>query len=181
MYTWGLVAGTIIDAFVSFRGSVDTIWSEFADAFMDHFLLAETRAARAAEFHNLKQGSKSVWEYHMEFARLSNYTILMLPTMEARVRRFVQGLSPLVINEATTTALNSDMNYGKMAAFAQATEDRKLKNRREGEGTSKAQSAGNFGESFGGGRSAFRGGSSGPSQSFAQSSASAPPAKPSQQ
>ncbi|XP_070055718.1 uncharacterized protein [Nicotiana tomentosiformis] len=67
-----------------------------------------------------------------------------------------------------------------MVAFAQATEDRKLKNRREREGTSKARSASNFGESFGGGRSAFREGSSGPSQSFAQSSASAPLAGPSQ-
>ncbi|XP_070047117.1 uncharacterized protein [Nicotiana tomentosiformis] len=51
----------------------------------------------------------------------------------------------------------------------------------EREGTSNARSAGNFGESFGGGRSAFRGGSSRPSQSVAQSSASTPLAGPSQQ
>ncbi|XP_070039505.1 uncharacterized protein [Nicotiana tomentosiformis] len=151
-------------------------WSEFANAFIDHFLPVETRAARAVEFENLKQGSRSVWEYHMEFACLSKYAIHMLPTMEARVRRFVQSLSPLVINEATIAALNSDMNYGKMVAFAQSTEDCKLKNRREREGTSKARSAGNFGESFGGGRSAFRRGSSRPTQSHPQSSASAPPA-----
>ncbi|XP_070032295.1 uncharacterized protein [Nicotiana tomentosiformis] len=148
---------------------------------MDHFLPAKTREARAAELENLKQGSWSVWEYHMEFARLSKYAILMLPTMEARVRRFVQGLSPLLINEVATAALNSDMNYGRMVAFSQATENHKLKNRMEREGTSKARSAGNFGESFGGGRSVFRGGSSGPTQSDAQSSASAPPAGHSQQ
>ncbi|XP_070042451.1 uncharacterized protein [Nicotiana tomentosiformis] len=99
-------------------------WSEFADAFMDHFLPAETRSSRAAEFENLKQGSKSVWEYHMEFARLSNYAILMLPSMKAKVCRFVYGLSPLVINEAATATLNLDMNYGKMVSFAQATENR---------------------------------------------------------
>ncbi|XP_070046863.1 uncharacterized protein [Nicotiana tomentosiformis] len=143
---------------------------------MDHLLLAKTRVARAAEFKNLKQGSRSVWEYHIEFTRLSKYAILMLPTMEAKVRWFVQGLIPLVINEAATAILNSDMNYRKMVAFAQATEDRKLKNRREREGTSKARSAENFEKSFGGGRSAFRGGSLGPTQSHAQSSASAPPA-----
>ncbi|XP_070046492.1 uncharacterized protein [Nicotiana tomentosiformis] len=51
----------------------------------------------------------------------------------------------------------------------------------EREGSSKARSAGNFEESFGGGRSAFRGGPSGPSQYFAQSSASALPAGLSQQ
>ncbi|XP_070056445.1 uncharacterized protein [Nicotiana tomentosiformis] len=148
---------------------------------MDHFLPTETRAARTAEFENLKQGSKSVWEYHIEFARLSKYVIHMMPIIEARVRRFVQGLSPLVINEAATTALSSDMNYEKMVAFSQATEDRKLKNRREREGTSKARSVGNPVDSFGGGRSAFRGGSSGPSQSYTQSSASAPPTGHSQQ
>jgi len=58
----------------------------------------------------------------MRFAYLSKYAIYMLPTLEARVRRFVQGLSPLVINEAAIAALNSNMNYGKMVAFAQATD-----------------------------------------------------------
>ncbi|XP_070045132.1 uncharacterized protein [Nicotiana tomentosiformis] len=66
-----------------------------------------------------------------------------------------------------------------MVAFTQATENRKLKNRMEREGSSKARSVGNLGVLFGGSRSAFRGGSSGPSQSFAQSSASAPPLGPS--
>ncbi|XP_070046709.1 uncharacterized protein [Nicotiana tomentosiformis] len=44
----------------------------------------------------------------MDFARPSKYAALMLPTVEARVHRFVQGLSPLVINEAATDALNLD-------------------------------------------------------------------------
>ncbi|XP_070005170.1 uncharacterized protein [Nicotiana sylvestris] len=138
-----------------------------------HFLPAETRAARAAEFENLKQGSRSVLEYHMEFARMSKYVIHMLPTMEPRVRGFVQGLNPLTINKASTAALNSDMNYEKIVAFSQAIENRKLKNRMEREGNSKARSTSNMGESLGGGRSAFRGGSSGSFQSVAQSSASA--------
>nr|XP_016449675.1 PREDICTED: skin secretory protein xP2-like [Nicotiana tabacum] len=62
------------------------------------------------------------------------------------------------------------------SAFAKATENRKLKNRMEREGNSKARSTGNIGESLGGGRSAFTGGSSRPSQFVAQISASAPPA-----
>ncbi|XP_070057002.1 uncharacterized protein [Nicotiana tomentosiformis] len=118
----------------------------------------------------------------MEFARLSKYAIHMFPTMEARVRRIVEGLSPLVLNEASKDALNSDMNYGKMLAIFQATETRKLRNRMERQSSSKARSAGNFGGSFGGGggRSAFRGGSSGPSQSFTQSSVGAQLSGPSQ-
>ncbi|XP_070032290.1 uncharacterized protein [Nicotiana tomentosiformis] len=163
------------------EGSSPARWSEFTDAFIDHFLPAETKADRVVEFETLKQGSRNVWEYHMEFVRLSKYAVHMLPTMEARVHRFVHGLSPLVINEAATAGLNSDMNYGRMVAFAQATKAQKLKLRMERESSSRARSAGNLGDSFGGGRSAFRGGSSGPSQSYAQSSASAPPSGHSQQ
>ncbi|XP_070036665.1 uncharacterized protein [Nicotiana tomentosiformis] len=157
------------------EGSPPARWGEFADAFIDHFSPTETEVARAAEFEYLRQGILSVPDYHMRFTYLSKYGIYMLPTMEARVRRLVQGLSPLVINDAATTALNSNMNYGKMVAFAQAIKTRKLRNKIEREGSNKARSVGNFGGSSGGGRLAFRGGSSGPSQSFAQSSASAPP------
>ncbi|XP_070045712.1 uncharacterized protein [Nicotiana tomentosiformis] len=152
------------------EGSPPARWSEFVEASIDHFLSAETKAARAAKFEILKQGSMYVWKYHMRFVRLSKYAIYMFPTMEARVHQFVQGLSPLVIDEAATAALNSDMNYGNMVAFSQANETRKRKNKMERDGSSKARSPGNFGGSFGGGRSASRGGSSGPSQSFAQSS-----------
>ncbi|XP_070039506.1 uncharacterized protein [Nicotiana tomentosiformis] len=125
------------------EGSPPTRWGEIVDAFIDHFLPVETKAARAAEFENLRQGSLSVWDYHMRFAYLSKYALYMLPIMEAKVRRFVQGLSPLVINEAATASLNSDMNYGKMVAFGQATETRKLRNRMEREGSNESRSTGN--------------------------------------
>ncbi|XP_070036610.1 uncharacterized protein [Nicotiana tomentosiformis] len=121
-------------------------WGESVDAFIDHFLPAETKSACAAEFENLIQGSLSVWDYHMRFSYLSKYAIYMLPTMEARVRRFVQGLSPLVINKGAKAALNSDMNYGKIVEFAQATKTRKLRNIMEREGSNKARSAGNLGD-----------------------------------
>ena len=90
------------------------------------------------------------------------------------MRQSVQGLSPLVTNEAPTAALNSDMNYGNIVAFAQAIENHKLKNKIGRDGRRKARSVGNFGNSFGGGRSTLRGGSSRPSQSFAQSLVSTP-------
>ncbi|XP_070010140.1 uncharacterized protein [Nicotiana sylvestris] len=144
-------------------------WDEFVDAFMDHFLPAETMAARATEFEVLKQGSMSVWEYHMEFVRLSKYAPQLMSTMDARVRRFVQGLSPLVVNEAATMALHSDMNYGKIVGFAQATEARKLKIQAERESSSRARSVGHSGRPVPGR------GPSGPSQSYTQSSASTPP------
>uniref|UniRef100_A0A1U7V8N6 Uncharacterized protein LOC104211283 n=2 Tax=Nicotiana sylvestris TaxID=4096 RepID=A0A1U7V8N6_NICSY len=144
-------------------------WDEFVDAFMDHFLPIETMAARATEFEVLKKGSMSVWEYHMEFVRLSKYAPQLVSTMDARVRRFVQGLSPLVVNEAATVALHSYMNYGKIVGFAQTTEARKFKIRAERESSSRARSAGHSGRPVSGR------GPSRPSQSYAQSSASAPP------
>lgn len=101
---------------------------------MDLFMLAETREARAAEFENLKQGSMSVWDYNLKIADFSKHAIYMLLNKEARVRRFVQGLSPLIINEAATTSLNSDMNYGILVDFSQATETQKPKNIMEEDG-----------------------------------------------
>ncbi|XP_070042757.1 uncharacterized protein [Nicotiana tomentosiformis] len=156
------------------QGSPPARWSEFTNAFIDHFLPAETKAARAAKFESLRQGSLSVWEYHMKIAHLSKYVIYMLPTMEARVRQFVQGLSPLVINEAAMTALNSNMNYGKMVAFAQAIEDRKLKRKRELDNNKKTRSTGNLSGSYSrgnGGKALHRRVSSRPAQSITQSSA----------
>nr|XP_009791492.1 PREDICTED: uncharacterized protein LOC104238729 [Nicotiana sylvestris] len=144
-------------------------WDEFVDAFMDNFLPAKTMAARDTEFEVLKQGSMSVWKYHMEFVRLSKYAPQLVSTMDARVRRFVQGLSPLVVNEASTVALHSDMNYGKIVGFAQATEVGKLKIRAERESGNRARSAGYSGRPIPGR------GPSGSSQSYAQSSASALP------
>ncbi|XP_070006791.1 uncharacterized protein [Nicotiana sylvestris] len=89
--------------------------------------------------------------------------------MGDRVRRFVQGFSPLVVNEVATAALHSNMNYGKIVGFAQATEARKLKIRAERESNNRAQSMGHSG------RPVQRRGPSGSSQSYAQSSTSAPP------
>ncbi|XP_070039398.1 uncharacterized protein [Nicotiana tomentosiformis] len=104
------------------EGSPLARWGEFPDAFIEHFVPAETKAARAAEFASLNHDSMNVWEYHMEFKCLSKYAIHMLPTMEAR-----------------------------MVAFAQATETRKLENRMERQSRNKAWSAGKFGGSSGGG------------------------------
>ncbi|XP_070009594.1 uncharacterized protein [Nicotiana sylvestris] len=43
-------------------------------------------ADHATEFEVLKQGSMSVWEYYIEFVRLSKYAPQLVSTMDARVR-----------------------------------------------------------------------------------------------
>nr|XP_009789349.1 PREDICTED: uncharacterized protein LOC104236991 [Nicotiana sylvestris] len=147
------------------EGNPPARWDEFVDAFMDHFLPAETMAARDTEFEVLKQGSFSVWEYHVEFVRLSKYAPQLVSTMDARVRRFIQGLSPLVVNEAATMALHSDMNYGKIVGYQQSSHLRS---------GSDSRSPQHFGRP--GGRSQQQGRPSCPSQGmgrgFAQSSSS---------
>ncbi|XP_070043890.1 uncharacterized protein [Nicotiana tomentosiformis] len=65
------------------EGSPPARWSEFADAFIDHFLPAETKADHAVKFETLKQGSRNVWEYHMEFVRLSKYAVYMISVRAA--------------------------------------------------------------------------------------------------
>ncbi|XP_033508720.1 uncharacterized protein [Nicotiana tomentosiformis] len=165
------------------EGDPSTNESEFTKAFIDHFFPVKTRVVRTAKFENLKEGNPSVWDYQLKFVDLSRYALYMFPTIEARVCRFVRDLSPLVIHEATTADLNSDMNYEKMVAFAQVTETRKLRSMMERDNTKKAPSASNFSGSFsgGGGKIFFRRGSSGPPQSIAQTSASTPPSRLSQQ
>ncbi|XP_070010659.1 uncharacterized protein [Nicotiana sylvestris] len=54
----------------------------------------------------------------MEFVTLSKYALQLVSIIDARVRRFVQGLSPFVVNEATIASLHSDMNYGKISEEA---------------------------------------------------------------
>nr|XP_009797334.1 PREDICTED: uncharacterized protein LOC104243778 [Nicotiana sylvestris] len=88
--------------------------------------------------------------------------------MAARATEF-EGLSPLVVNEAATVALHSDMNYGKIVGFAQDTEARKLNIRAGRESNNRARSMSHSG------RPVQRRGPSGSSQSYDQSSASALP------
>ncbi|XP_070034830.1 uncharacterized protein [Nicotiana tomentosiformis] len=109
-----------------------------ASSRVNRFLHLDPLAAHAVKFENLKQGSMSVWDYHLRFADHSNDITYMMPTMEAKVHSFVEGLSPLVINESATAALNSDINYGKIVAFSQATETRKLKYKMKREGNKKS-------------------------------------------
>ncbi|XP_070025746.1 uncharacterized protein [Nicotiana sylvestris] len=142
-------------------------WDEFVDAFMDHFLPAETMAARATEFEVLKQGSMSVWEYHMEFVRLSKYAPQLVSTMGDRLGDLFRVL---VVNEAATTALHSYMNYGKIGTgrgFAQPS------------GSSGATSSARPPASAG--RGAIRGGArgrSGPSRFYALSGRQSAEASP---
>ncbi|XP_075102006.1 uncharacterized protein LOC142177415 [Nicotiana tabacum] len=62
------------------EGSPSVKWGEFTDAFIDHFLLAETKPAHAAEFENLRQGrfgpgvKKRFWQDLDEMVRSIPHT-----------------------------------------------------------------------------------------------------------
>ncbi|XP_070005875.1 uncharacterized protein [Nicotiana sylvestris] len=63
-------------------------WEEFEGAFMANFIREEDREAKASEFEHLKQGSKSVQKYYMEFIRLAKHAPHMVKTEKAKIRRF---------------------------------------------------------------------------------------------
>ncbi|XP_075099152.1 uncharacterized protein LOC142176017 [Nicotiana tabacum] len=48
-----------------------TVWKEFSEAFLRHYLPVEIRRARADKFLNLRQGNMSVREYNMQFDSLA--------------------------------------------------------------------------------------------------------------
>ncbi|KAK8928833.1 hypothetical protein KSP39_PZI017967 [Platanthera zijinensis] len=59
----------------TFRGRVytDISWSEFSEAFLEHFIPSAARDGLEERFLQLKQGSMSVTEYQREFQHLARF------------------------------------------------------------------------------------------------------------
>ena len=121
------------------------VWDEFVEAFLDHFFPLELREAKADEFVNLKQDSLSVKEYHMKFTQLSRYASEMVPTMRAKMRKFVSGLAKHTKKEGKTAILNNDMDFSRLVVYLQQVEDDKKKDKEE-YASKRAKSAGHENE-----------------------------------
>ncbi|XP_075088532.1 uncharacterized protein LOC142170504 [Nicotiana tabacum] len=69
------VANTWYETWEESRGedAAPATWKEFADAFLEHFLLIEVLNAKALEFERLKQNDMSVNEYYLKFVSLAKY------------------------------------------------------------------------------------------------------------
>ncbi|XP_070005034.1 uncharacterized protein [Nicotiana sylvestris] len=110
-----------------------TVWKEFSEAFLCHYLAVEIRRARADKFMELRQGNMSVREYSMQFDSLARYAPHMVVEMRDQVHLFVNGLGPHLINECTTPSLVEGMDISRIQAYAQTQEDRKRQQRADRE------------------------------------------------
>ena len=67
-------------------------WAEFQELFMGKYFPDTARHAKAQEFLELKQGTRTVIEYVARFTELARFADDYLATDLAKVRRFENGL-----------------------------------------------------------------------------------------
>ncbi|XP_070046294.1 uncharacterized protein [Nicotiana tomentosiformis] len=74
-------------------GAAPLTWDEFTKLFMNHFLPESLMQKYARDFERLVQTpDMDVSTYNTKFCKLSRYAPYLVPTEEARVQRFVDGL-----------------------------------------------------------------------------------------
>ncbi|XP_021597685.1 uncharacterized protein LOC110603983 [Manihot esculenta] len=82
---WDTVAQTV--------QPIQRIWEFFLNEFRKRYVGDIYMEERKIEFIYLRQGRMTVAEYEREFIRLSKYAREMIPTEEAKCKRFEQGLN----------------------------------------------------------------------------------------
>nr|XP_009797770.1 PREDICTED: uncharacterized protein LOC104244147 [Nicotiana sylvestris] len=74
-------------------GAVPLTWDEFTKLFKNHFLSDSLMQKYARDFEGLVQTpDMDVSTYNTKFCKLAIYAPYLVPTEEARVQRFVDGL-----------------------------------------------------------------------------------------
>jgi hypothetical protein len=68
-------------------------WGEFCTAFRGHHLLAGTMHRKLAEFLDLHQGNRSVYEYIQEFNNLAQYGSHLVDIDAKKAKLFCKGLT----------------------------------------------------------------------------------------
>jgi hypothetical protein len=68
-------------------------WGEFRTAFRGHHLSTGTMRRKLAEFLDLRQGNRSVYEYIQEFNNVAQYGIHRVDTDVKKVELFHKGLT----------------------------------------------------------------------------------------
>jgi hypothetical protein len=122
-------------------------WGEFRTAFRGHHLSAGTMRRKLAEFLDLHQGNRSVYEYIQEFNNLAQYGSHHVDTDAKKAELFHKGLTiqlqdrlilcqNLSYNELATAAIDQE---GTMKAYEVAEEK---KRKREVSGPSGGSSSG---------------------------------------
>jgi hypothetical protein len=90
-------------------------WGEFRTAFRGHHLSAGTMRRKLAEFLDLRQGNRSVYEYIQEFNNLAQYRIHHVDTDAKKVELFRKGLT---IQLQDRLILSQNLSYNELASAA---------------------------------------------------------------
>ena len=74
------------------EGEENTTWTFFVDSFREKYLGEAQLSGKIQEFMNLKQGKMTVTEYVTKFTELARFARTIVPTDDARKRKFMLGL-----------------------------------------------------------------------------------------
>jgi hypothetical protein len=88
---------------------------EFCTAFRGHHLSAGTMRRKLAEFLDLRQGNRSVYEYIQEFNNLAQYESHHVNTDAKKAKLFRKGLT---IQLQDHLILSQNLSYNKLASAA---------------------------------------------------------------
>ena len=74
------------------EGEENATWTFFVDSFREKYLGEAQLSGKIQEFMNLKQGKMTVTEYVTKFTELARFAPTIVPTDDARKRKFMLGL-----------------------------------------------------------------------------------------
>ncbi|XP_075076877.1 uncharacterized protein LOC142163486 [Nicotiana tabacum] len=130
------------------EGAPPLTWDEFTKLFKNHFLPDSLMQQYARDFERLVQTpDMDVSTYNTKFCKLAIYAPHLVPTEEARVQRFVDGL---VSRLYTAVALQmKTLSYSNVVDLARKIENKGREERTSSDLRKKAKTRGAFSGGFG--------------------------------
>ncbi|KAK9024146.1 hypothetical protein V6N11_004323 [Hibiscus sabdariffa] len=98
-------------------------WEFFRDCFKSRFIGERFLRRMKQEFQNLRQGSRSVAEYELEFLRLLQYGSSLVPTESDRCQKFREGFRIDILKQVAT---HQDTVFDVLVERAKAAEEVEL-------------------------------------------------------
>ncbi|KAK8716275.1 hypothetical protein V6N13_043591 [Hibiscus sabdariffa] len=98
-------------------------WEFFRDRFKSRFIGERFLRRMKQEFQNLRQGSRTMAEYELEFLRLLQYGSSLVPTESDRCQKFREGLRIDILKQVAT---HQDTVFDVLVERAKAAEEVEL-------------------------------------------------------